>query len=172
MEPAELPTFYGQKINGQTIESPSTNQHSNSSTTDLPTFSNVISSSSAQRSPSFQEKRVNNLLTDSSINPNLRQRPQSSNGTQSQRLGSSKGKNRERSTRRLDHSSSRQQYENSSYTGDGSEGDYSSMDFEEYRQHRRRYIRRKLKKKHDADVVPLRLPWTKWMHSDYKNRMF
>lgn len=35
---------------------------------------------------------------------------------------------------------------------------------------RRRQIRRRLARKQKEEVIPLRLPWTKWMHSDAKNR--
>src|SRR4051794_36057458 len=48
----------------------------------------------------------------------------------------------------------------------------SRASHDRYHHHKRRMIRHRLHQKHKQDgPVPIRLPWTKWMHSDSKNRM-
>lgn len=170
MASAELPSFYGQNVNGQKVKYPSKKMDAQSNATDMANNPSNATPST-QFGHAFQEKPANDSNNDAAINGNLRQRQQAMNGLKPSKL--------ENGNRRDRRSSSRHSYRNPDVIGhdhdhdDGSDSSSEgSMDSEEYRRHRRRrHLRRKLKRKHEADVIPLRLPWTKWMHSDTKNRM-
>lgn len=172
MAAAELPSFYGQKTNdGTTIRRPSKTKKltPNASAIDMassPNNNNRESTASTQFGHSFQEKTINESANDATQHPALRKRRIPSDSSPSSKASPPRRSSRRQRSRRRDYGGRHQDED------DESDEDSDSMDSEEWRHHhRRRHIRRKLKAKHEADVIPLRIPWTKWMHSDAKNRM-
>jgi len=165
MAAAELPSFYGQTTkDGSTIQRPAKTKKIGA--TDMAAL-NRYSQASTQFGQAFQEKMINESTNDSVIHPALRRRVPSGSPSSVK----SQTRPRERRSRRQDSARVRRDYGGRE---EDEESDGDSMDSEEWRHHRRRrHIRRKLKKKHEAEVIiSLRIPWTKWMHSDTKNRRF
>lgn len=160
MAGADLPSFYGQKARDGTVtRHPSKKLGTNSMATDMALVNNSPSTY-IQPSP---RNYANDLTNDVPTHPPLRE-VQTFSGSLPQKVakpGNSHSRNRP-STR-----------DDDNYSSEDREGNYGShsVDTEEYRPYKRAgYIRGKLSR--EQSFQELRLPLSKWMDSEHKNRVF